>query len=546
MFMRGSRPERACAWRIMPRRSDARLGPLLTALVIALVVRGGSAPAATLADTPGVAVTNIHSFHTGDGVSPRAGLMLAPDGQLYGTTWRGGTGGGTTYRIDPTTHVFQVLHVFSLLDANGRNTDGYGPVAPLSIGPDGLVYGTTREGGQAGPLPTSRGAGVLFRFNPANTTQFTVLHHFATAAGDQDGATPSGAVVPDGRGNYYGATNIGVIYTWDGAAITPVHVFEPLKPDRTNFGGANPYGSPVFGADGKLYGMTIYGGKNGRGTVYSLDPANKEFKVLYDFPNYSFSGNADNAPLQSVFLASDDALYGTNEFGGPNGTGLVFKVANGTVTILHEFGPFGAQAQPRFSNADGSLPLSTLAEGADGMLYGTTYYGGASGAGTIFRIAKGGTGFQSLYSFGGDPTVGSHPATGMVRLPDGSMVGTTFIHGTGVQAVYRLTLLQPFSVAIQPDPVTAARTGRGTLTRTASAAVSNGQPPYSYAWSVDSGVFVVHGRDTQNPSIFAALAACDEEEGKISVTVTDGRGQSASASAAITYRAIRPPGGFCD
>ena len=45
----------------------------------------------------------------------------------------------------------------------------------------------------------------------------------------------------------------------------------------------------------------------------------------------------------------------------------------------------------------------------------------------------------------------------------------------------------------------AARTGRGTLTRTASAAASNGQSPYSYAWSVDSGVFVVHGRDTQKP-----------------------------------------------
>ena len=530
----------------MPKHTNARLGPLMTALVVALAVGGGAAPATVLADAPGVAVTNIHAFQPGDGVSPRAGLTLAPDGKLYGTTWRGGSGGGTTYRIDPTTHVFEVLHVFSPLDANGRNGDGYGPVSPLSIGPDGRVYGTTREGGRAGPLPTSRGAGVLFRFDPANPTQFTVLHHFATAPGDQDGATPSGAAVSDGHGNYYGATNIGVIYKWDGATIMSVHVFEPLKPDRTNFGGANPYGSPVFGADRMLYGMTIYGGKNGRGTVYSLDPASKEFKVLYDFPKYDFSGNTDNAPLQSPFLASDSALYGTNEFGGPNGTGLVFKVANGTVTILHEFGPFGAQAQPRFSNADGSLPLSTLAEGADGMLYGTTYYGGASGAGTIFRIAKDGTGFQSLYNFGNDLTVGLHPATGLVRLPDDSMVGTTFIHSAGVQAVYRLTVLQPLSAAIQPSPLTAVRTGRGTLTRTASAAVSNGQPPYSYAWSVDSGVFVVHGRDTQNPSIFAALAACDDEEGKLSVTVTDGRGQSASASTTIAYRSTRPPGGVCD
>jgi uncharacterized repeat protein (TIGR03803 family) len=500
-----------------------------------------------MADTPGVAITNIHAFQPAGGVSPRAGLVLAPDGKLYGTTWRGGAGGGTTYRIDPMTQTFQVLHVFSPLDMNKRNDDGFGPVSPLTVGSDGLIYGTTREGGRAGPLPSSRGAGVLFRLDPANSTQFTILHHFATAAGDQDGATPSGAAVPDGHGNYYGATNIGVIYKWDGTRITPVHVFEPIKPDRTNFGGANPYGSPVFGADAKLYGMTIYGGKNGRGTVYSVDPASKEFEVLYDFLPYTFSGNTDNAPLQSLFLASDGALYGTNEFGGPNGTGLVFRVANGAMTILHEFGPFGAQAQPRFSNSDGSLPLSSLAEGIDGMLYGTTYYGGASGAGTIFRIAKDGFGFQSLYSFGQDPAVGSHPATGLVRLPDGSMVGTTFIHGPppGVQAVYRLTL-QPFSVAIQPAPVTAARTGRGTITHTVGAAVSNGQAPYSYSWSVDSGVFTVHGRETENPSVFAALAACDDEQGNLSVTVTDAHGHTASASTAIRYTATRPPGGFCD
>jgi uncharacterized repeat protein (TIGR03803 family) len=213
----------------MPKHLNAHLGPLITTLVVALAVRGGTATAATLADAPGVAVTNIHAFQPGEGVSPRAGLMLAPDGKLYGTTWRGGSGGGTTYRVDPATHAFQVLHVFSPLDANRRNADGYGPVSPLSIGPDGLVYGTAREGGRAGPLPTSRGAGVLFRFDPANLTQFTVLHHFATAAGDQDGATPSGAAVSDGHGNYYGATNIGVIYKWDGAAITPVHVFVPIS-----------------------------------------------------------------------------------------------------------------------------------------------------------------------------------------------------------------------------------------------------------------------------------------------------------------------------
>ena len=107
----------------------------------------------------------------------------------------------------------------------------------------------------------------MFRFDPANPTQFTVLHHFATAPGDQDGATPSGAAVSDGHGNYYGATNIGVIYKWDGATIMSVHVFEPLKPDRTNFGGANPYGSPVFGADRMLYGIHLRRKKRPRDSV---------------------------------------------------------------------------------------------------------------------------------------------------------------------------------------------------------------------------------------------------------------------------------------
>ena len=176
----------------------------------------------------------------------------------------------------------------------------------------------------------------------------------------------------DGHGNYYGATDSGVIYKWDGLSVAPVHVFEPLKPDQKNFGGANPYGRPIFGTDGKLYGITVHGGSNGSGTVYSLDPVSKEFRVIYNFEPYTFLGDKGNAPLQTLFLASDGALYGTNEYGGPNGTGLVFKVGP-TVTIFHEFGIYSAQANPRFSNADGSLSLSTLTEGTDGMLYGTTF-----------------------------------------------------------------------------------------------------------------------------------------------------------------------------
>ena len=384
-----------------------------------------------------VAVTNIHTFSASEG-HPRAGLILGTGGNLYGTTW--GTFnppkvGGTVYRIDPSTNLFAIMHAFSPLGANGRNTDGFNPAAPLTFGHDGLLYGTTQLGG-------SSGVGVLFRIDPVDPFTFNPLYNFGSQPRFSDGAIPTGAAVSDGHGNYYGATKsggtneAGVIYKWDGSSIRAVHAFKPPKD------GGNPYGSPVFGVDGKLYGMTVFGG-TGAGTVYSLDPVTHEFRVIYNFAPHTFGGNTDNTPFQTLFLASDGALYGTDEFGVGEqyGTGLVFKVER-TVTIVHEFGDFSDPKIPRFSNADGSLPLSTPCEGADGMIYGTTFYGGAFGVGTIFRLAKDGTHFDSLYSFGDRPEeTGSYPYTGLVRMHDGSMVGTTYQGGSsrcGVVYHFRL------------------------------------------------------------------------------------------------------------
>lgn len=477
----------------------------------------------------GIDVHQVVPFGPNDG-HVRAGLILAPDGNLYGTAdckkdkSKNIVFGGAVLQINPVTQQLTHMHDFSLLDAK----HGVCPVAPLSIGADGALYGTASLGG-------SVGGGVLFRLKPGDKTSFTVLHDFGTSEHQLDGVNPWGGVVAGSQGNLYGATHSGVIYRWDGASVTPLHVFDPLKPAD----GSTPYGSPVFGADHRLYGATFFGGTNGRGTVYSLDPATKDFKVIHNFEPYTFTGNGDNTPIQSLFLASDGELYGANEFGGTSGNGFLWKVSGGAFTPLHQFS--GYSSNPRFSNWDGGQPTSTLTEGLDGMIYGTTFYGGEYGVGTIFRMAQDGSGFESLFSFqpGHDP-FGVYPYSGLTPMPDGSMIGTTFV----LPVVYRLT--RPPSIAIQPAPITATRTGRGIVSSTARVVTSYGQAPFSYVWSVDVGAFTIHTPGSQTTTVSAAIAACDSLEGTLSVTVTDALGRSASGSTTITYGALKPPGGGCD
>src|SRR5262249_55603176 len=207
-------------------------------------------------------------------------------------------------------------------------------------------------------------------------------HDFGTprpGGGYADGANPFGGLVWSGN-VAYGTVSNG-IYRWDGATATLIYTFSPLVtttlPDgtttRTNYDGAGCYGSPTIGPDGMLYGWTSFGGAWGRGTVFVLDPATAHLTKLYDIPEYTFTRNTDTTPGQVFLLASDGALYVATEFGGARGTGMILRVApDRTVSVIHEFDtyPYGP---------GGALPLGTLAEGADGLLYGTAFYGGTAG-----------------------------------------------------------------------------------------------------------------------------------------------------------------------
>jgi uncharacterized repeat protein (TIGR03803 family) len=131
---------------------------------------------------------------------------------------------------------------------------------------------------------------------------------------------------------------------------------------------------------------------------------------------YSFTGGADGA-LPEAALIQDSAgnLYGTT-VGGEVGItlGSVFKLSHsGKFTLLHSFGVGGT---------GGAEPFAGLVRDSAGNLYGTTFSGGASGAGTIFKLNKKNT-FSVLYSFahGAD---GWGPTASLILDPAGNLYGT--------------------------------------------------------------------------------------------------------------------------
>lgn len=141
--------------------------------------------------TSGV-LTPLHSFTNGfDGADPVAGLALAGDGNLYGTTGIGGTNHyGAIFRIT-TNVIFTPLYSFT----DGH--DGAYPEAALVQANDGNIYGTTYQGG-------TNGHGVIFRI----TTNGTLTSPYSFTGG-HDGADPFAGLVLARNGNLYGTASGG-------------------------------------------------------------------------------------------------------------------------------------------------------------------------------------------------------------------------------------------------------------------------------------------------------------------------------------------------
>lgn len=299
--------------------------------------------------------------------------------------------------------------------------------------------------------------GTVFKLTTSGKE--TVLHVFANGL---DGRLPcAGLINVDGilygTAEGGGALGQGNVFT-----ITPsgkqtvVYSFGSLGKGRSD--GFGPTGN-LLSVNGTLYGTTAAGGQNDHGTVYLVDPNASTVggaeRILHDFTG----GSDGTRPYTAGVIDVNGTLYGTTWYGGTYGGGTVFTISpSGVESVLYSFGS---------ASHDGAGPLAPLVN-LNGTLYGTTYGGGVNNsAGAVFSVTLSGT-ERVLHSFGSGSD-GAVPESGLLAN-NGALYGTTRFGGAyGLGTVYKITpagtesILYSFSGPDGSKPNAGLAYDRGTL-----------------------------------------------------------------------------------
>jgi uncharacterized repeat protein (TIGR03803 family) len=469
------------------------------------------------ASTNGTTMAAMHAFTGGgDGGIPN-GLVLGTNGLLYGTTQNGGMyGDGTIFSLS-TNGTLTTLVSFD-------GTNGASPFDSLTQGTNGSFYGTTRYGG-------SNSAGTVFSMTPDGT--LTSIHSFAS---NINGINPTNALAPGLDGNFYGSAQNssgsanGIIFK-----MTPDGLLTNLYSFIGSSNGTTPAGELALGTDGNFYGMTGTGGAHTNGNVFRMTPEG----LLTNL--YSFTGGTDGSfPIGQLAQGTDGNFYGVTEYNRIDNFpfyGTIFKITpGGALTTLYALNPLETLT-------DGAYPLAGLIQGSDGNFYGTTSSGfnindnGAifnSAYGTVFQITPGGT-LTTLTALNGSDD-GAYPEAALVEGSDGSLYGTTTSGGPGGQGtIFRLTFTSAPQITTQPASQTSVAGGNASFNVTVF-----GAPQLCYQWR-ENGTNLADGGNVSGSAarVLTLNNITPANAATYSVIVSNALGSVTSSGALLTVE--EPP-----
>lgn len=311
---------------------------------------------------PDGVLTVLHDFDRLHGAHPFFGALVADaQGNLYGTTYDGGTGDkGTVYKLAPDG-AFTVLHSFQ----STSRLDGATPYSGLLLDGQGNLYGTAAHGGSI--RCGLYGCGLVFKIAPDGS--YSTLHSF-----DYDDGAYAQSLIADGQGNFYGTTFMNVFKLAPDGGFSVLHSFTGAAGNTVNTGLS-------LDASGNLYGTTAYGGAHGVGMLFKIAPDGTT-TVLHEF-----DGATGYLMVGAPLPAADGKLYGATMKGGQthyphcsdmSGCGTVFRLApTGRYTVLQYF-----------DGLNGYWPVAGLTTDRHGNLIGTTSRGGPGGYGTVFKLKR--------------------------------------------------------------------------------------------------------------------------------------------------------------
>ena len=392
----------------------------------------------------------IYNFASGrSGANPNVGVTLDNSGNLYGTTYNGGDGYGTAFKLSPKNGSWFLTPLYSF--KGQPDNDGAGPDSPIVIGRDGSLYGAAISGGPytyCQIFGGYQGCGTVYNLRPHPTIQpspfspwlETQIYQFTL---DPDGAYPRNNIAVDAEGNMYGTGGnggnfLGVVWELSpsngGWVEDPIYTFTNIDGP----GGGVPESGIVLGSDGDLYGTNSEYGHDDNGccgTVFQLVKSGSSWtgNVLYDFTN----GADGETPYAGVIEDAAGNLYGATTTGGVNNGGTVYELSpNGQ-------GGYNFQTIYSFTGSAGLAtgPFANLVLDGAGNLYGTTYLDGRYGWGSVFKLTPvhGSWTYSSLHDFSGGLD-GASPRCSLVFDHSGNLYGTTNIGGAnGLGVIFEIT-----------------------------------------------------------------------------------------------------------